>query len=112
MSFIIEEFKYYKVFLYGRKAGGEQTDYGIDIHIPSGKARLKFCSNYMRENECIEKNGKYFFKVYLRADKYPAFIDILRYEKPLYFFYDLDKNLSYITTEDEPVGEEEHEQDN
>ena len=107
MNFIIEEFKFYKVYLYGRKAGGEQTDFNIDIHIPSGKARLHFGAE-IKENTCVEKKGKYYMHVYLSSDKYPAYIDILRNEKPLYFYYDMERNLSYITTEDEPVGEEEN----
>lgn len=109
MSFVIEEFKFYKVYLYGRKAGGEQTDYNIDISIPSGKVRLHFGGDFMKDNSYVEKNGKYFFHVYLAIEKYPSFIDILRNEKPLFFFYDLELNLSYITTSDEPVGEEESE---
>jgi len=106
-KFIIEEFTFYKVFLYGRKAMGEQTDYRIQINIPSGKVFLNFCKNFMKDNHFEEKNGKYTFEIYLRSDKYPAHIDILRNEKPLFFFYDLDEHLSYLTTTDEPVGEAE-----
>jgi hypothetical protein len=33
---------------------------------------------------------------------------MLRYEKPVYFTWDDSTHMARITTEDEPVGEEEH----
>lgn len=105
-NFIIEEFLFYKVFLYGRSSGG-QTDYGIQIKIPSGKAILRFTRDFSQINTYTKKGSEYEFIVYLRAEKYPAFIDIFRYEKPLFFYYNLTTNESYVTTSDEPVGEEE-----
>lgn len=103
----IEEFTHYKVFLYGRLAEGVQTDYGININLPSGKVIIKFCMNWMQENYYEEKNGKYTFYVFLRTDKYPNWIDLLRNEKPLFFSYNLETTICYITTSDEPVGEAE-----
>lgn len=108
-NFIIEEFNHYKVSLYGRKVKGQQTDYGIQFNIPSGKAYLYFCKNYMQDNYIEEKKNSKIFHIYLRAEKYPAFIDLLRYEKPLFFFYNYNDDSFYITTSDEPVGEGENE---
>lgn len=108
-QFIIEEFFYYKVFLYGRTAAGEKTDYSIQLNLPSGKAILRFTRDFAQENTYEKIGDEYKFYVYLRAEKYPAFIDILRYEKPLFFFYNFQSNESYMTTSDEPVGEEEPE---
>lgn len=109
-NFIIEEFTFYKVFLYGRNVFGEKTDFGIQIKVPSGLAVLRFTRDYTLKNSCTKKeNGKYEFLIYLRVEKYAAFIDILRNEKPLYFFYNFDTDQSYITTSDEPVGEGEDE---
>jgi len=110
-SFIIEEFQFYKVFLYGRHNEGEKTDYGIQLNIPSGKVVMRFSRDYTQPNTFTEKNGKYTFFVYLRSDKYAAHIDILRYEKPLFFYYNFDNNQTYMTTSDEPVGEEESSSD-
>lgn len=107
-NFIIEEFQFYKVFLYGKDAEGEQTDYGIDLSIPSGKVYIRFCKDFMPKNYIEEVGGKKKLHVYLRADKYPRWIDILRYEKPLFFYYNFDENKCYLTTSDEPVGEEEN----
>lgn len=107
-NFIIEEFSHYKVFLYGRKALGQQTDQSIHINLPSGaKAVLNFCKNFMRDNFVEQVGSKTVYNVFLRADKYPSFIDILRNEKPLFFYYNLSEHLMYITTTDEPVGEAE-----
>jgi hypothetical protein len=35
-------------------------------------------------------------------------IDMLRFEKPVYFTWDDSTQMARITTEEEPVGEEEH----
>lgn len=110
-NFIIEEFTFYKVSLFGRDVKGPKTDFGIQFNIPSGHVVLRFTRDLTQENKVIEKVGKKHFFVYLRAEKYPAFIDIMRNEKPLFFFYDFDNNQAYITTSDEPVGEGEHEED-
>jgi len=106
-NFVIEEFSHYKVFLYGRKALGHQTDVSIHINVPSGKVFLYFCKNFMKDNHVLENNGKKEYHVFLRAEKYPSFIDILRNESPLFFYYNMDEDLMYITTTDEPVGEAE-----
>jgi hypothetical protein len=106
-NFLIEEFSHYKVFLYGRKVKGEQTDQAIYINIPSGKVHFYFCHNFMKDNHVEEINGKKIFNVYLRAEKYNSWIDLFRNEAPLFFFYDYDRDLCYITTSDEPVGEGE-----
>lgn len=111
-NFIIEEFKHYKVFLYGRNAEDERTDFGIQFRIPSGRAYLKFTHDLDQKNRYeTDEGGHLNFYVFLRADKYPAYIDIMRYEKPLFFFYNMDNNQSYVTTSDEPVGEEESSND-
>lgn len=106
-NFLIEEFSHYKVFLYGRKVKGEQTDQAIHINLPSGKAFLYFCSNYMKDNYIVDNGAKKEYHVYLRAEKYIHWIDILRNESPLFFFYGFEKDLCYITTSEEPVGEGE-----
>ncbi len=98
---------HYKVFLYSRNAGGEKTDYSIQFRIPSGKAILRFTRDYELENRVENHGDSKTFYVYLRVEKYYNYIDILRYEKPIFFYYDFDSNQSYLTTSDEPVGEEE-----
>lgn len=104
-NIIIEEFTHYKVLLYGQGAK-DKADFGIMMKIPSGVVHLRFLKGDLPENRMEEKRNKVFF-VYHRSDQYAAFIDIFRNEEPLFFFYNMSTNLSYITSTDEPVGEEE-----
>ena len=110
-NFIIEEFDHYKVFLYSQKNTGAGSDCAIQFTIPSGKVVLNFLDDPGYKNLVEERDGKLIFDVFLKTNQYSAHIDILRYEKPLFFFYNLDNNEAYITTSDEPVGEEEHSSD-
>ena len=105
-QFIIEEFKKYKVFLYGSKVN-DNAEYAIQIKIPSGSAYLKFCKGKLKKHTARKKGDKYVFHTYFSADKYPAFIDLFRNEKPLFFYFHLKTKACYITTTDEPVGEGE-----
>jgi len=105
-AFIIEEFKKYKVFLYGSKVA-DNADYAIQIKLPSGIAYLKFCSGRLKKHSFKKIGKKYRFTAYYKAEKYPHFIDLFRNEKPLFFYFHFDSKSTYITTSDEPVGENE-----
>jgi len=105
-TFIIEQFKKYKVFLYGGGPASLSTSV-IHLNLPSGKAILRFKEGRLKKNKATIKGKNSLYEVYLKADRYLAFIDLLRNEKPLYFFYDFNGNVAYITTSDEPVGENE-----
>ncbi len=105
-KFLIEQFKKYKVFLY---ASGPASLSNAVVHLilPSGKAVLRFKEGRLKKNKMTQTGKKYQFEVYIKNSEYPNYIDLLRNEKPLYFFYDFTQGLSYITTSDEPVGEAE-----
>lgn len=105
-NFIIEQFKKYKVFLY---TGGSASLSRAVIHLtlPSGKAIIRFKDGRLKRNSMTKQGKSTLYEVYVSADRYLQFIDLLRNEKPLYFFYSIDENISYITTSDEPVGEGE-----
>jgi len=105
-NYIIENFKKYKVFLYSG-GGASLSKAVIHLTLPSGKAVLRFKEGRLKKNSTSGKGKKNLYEVYIAADRYPHFIDLLRNEKPLYFFYDYNENISYITTSDEPVGEGE-----
>ncbi len=105
-NFVIEQFKKYKVFLYGGGSAGISTSV-INLELPSGKAVIRFKDGRLKKNKATTIGKKTLYEIYIRTDRYPHFIDLLRNEKPLYFFYDLDQHISYITTSDEPVGEGE-----
>lgn len=109
-NFIIEEFDNYKVFLFSRS--DSNVEYKIHIKIPSGHIFLWFVKGHLKTNEVVTvAGGRRILNCYFRSDRYPHFIDILRNEKPLFFYYNRDDMTCYITTSDEPVGEGEHEED-
>lgn len=105
-NFIIEQFKQYKIFLYGG-GGASISKAVIHLKLPSGKAVIRFKDGRLKKNSATKKGKKSLYEIYVAADRYPHFVDLLRNEKPLYFFYDFNENISYITTSDEPVGEGE-----
>lgn len=108
-NFIIEEFKSYKVTLYSNPSP-EHEQYAIHLRVPSGEAILKFMPGSFGKNtftETVNNHSKYV--MYFDAARFPAFIDILRNEKPLYFYFNTNDYQGYITTSDEPVGEGENE---
>ena len=105
-QFIIEEFKTYKVFLYGSKVN-DNAEYALQITLPVGRAYIKFCKGKLKKHSYKLVGDSYTFHTYYSVDKYPVFIDLFRNEKPLYFYFNLKTKTSYITTEQEPVGEAE-----
>jgi len=108
-NFLIEEFGTYKVTLYSNTNNNHEL-YSIHLKIPSGEAILKFVNGELGENshtDTVNNHSKYL--LYFDANRFSAFIDILRNEKPLFFYFDYDSNQGYITTSDEPVGEGENE---
>lgn len=105
-DFIIEQFKKYKIFLYGGGSASLSTAV-IHISLKSGKAIFRFKSGRLKKNACTKKGKSTTYEIYIASERYPHFVDLLRNEKPLYFFYDMNENISYITTSDEPVGEGE-----
>lgn len=107
-NFLIEEFDHYKTFLYSRPIGEAQVDMAIDIKLPSGRVHIYFCQNDgLGKNHVEGKDNHKLFHIYVNSSLYPNWIDILRNESPLFFYYDYDRNFAYITTTDEPVGEGE-----
>ena len=106
-NFIIEEFENYKVSLFSKTESN--LEYKIHIKIPSGNIILWFVNGNLKTNEIKMFGHKRVLNCYFRAQRYPHFIDILRNEGPLFFYYNKDDKTCYITTGDEPVGEGEHE---
>ena len=102
---IIEEFDSYKVFLYDDKAHNPDIDESIIIPYSGGKVFFLFYSNGKHVNRTIGNAGSMQHFVYIPTAKYPRYIDLLRYEKPLYISITPDTSCAYITTEFEPVGE-------
>ncbi len=54
-----------------------------------------------------KRPGANIFDVYYWMYSWPHFVDMLRNEKPIVFYYDDNYNTCQISTRDEPVGEAE-----
>ena len=102
-SFTIEEFLTYKVSMFS----GEKSQYSIHLPLPQGKAVLHFIAGDLPENGSKSVGENMYYDVYVKADSFADYIDILRNEKPLFFYYNYESKVAYITSSDEPVGENE-----
>ena len=105
-NFIIEEFENYKVLLFSHNTK-PNIHKSIELDVSAGKAILRFVTGNLPDNSIEQIGSKTIYYVYYENEMYADVIDILRNEKPLYFYYNSDNHESYITTEDEPVGENE-----
>lgn len=105
-NFIIEEFEFYKLLVFSHNTN-ENIDASIEIPLPDGKAILRFMHDSIPPNSMEKIGSKNIYYAYFPIAMYPNLVDILRYEEPLYFYYNHDNHESYITTGDEPVGEGE-----
>ncbi|HKK88796.1 MAG TPA: hypothetical protein VJ917_08095 [Saprospiraceae bacterium] len=109
-QFHIEEFSEYKVFLYDRPSHGDDIDESIVIPYSEGDVYFIFYSSGEHQNETKGKAPNLKSYIYIRSERFPRFIDILRHEKPLYIAVDSEEHSAYITTELEPVGEGDEDQ--
>ena len=105
-NFIIEEFENYKVLLFSHNTS-EQIQFSIELKLPDGKAIMRFVKGAIPENNMEKIGSKNIYYVNFPAKNYLATIDLLRNEKPLFFYFNHDNHESYVTTSDEPVGEAE-----
>jgi len=104
-DFHIEEFRNYKVFLYAFTDEDDAVEASIHIKLSNAMGILKFCKGSVPSNNIEMKGGVKVLNLHFRANRYSHFIDILRNEKPLFFYFNKVTNVGFITTSDEPVGE-------
>lgn len=104
-KFIIEEFETYKATIHD--GNYNNLDYSIELTLPDGEAHLRFREDDLPANKVTDHGEEKIYDVYYHSKRYMHVIDLLRNEGPLYFYYNLETGHSYITTEDEPVGEGE-----
>lgn len=104
-QFIIEEVDKYKATLYSNNSK-EHEQYSIHLNIGSGEAIVKFFDENPAENTFKETvNNHNTFNLNVLSERFPNFIDILRNEKPVFFYFNKVTLQGYITTSDELVGE-------
>ena len=105
-NFIIEEFTFYKVLIFSHNTN-ENIKYSIELPLPDGRAVMRFVEGELSENTLENRGAKNIYYIYYHENQYAKMVDILRNEKPLFFYYNTDNHESYITTSSEPVGEAE-----
>jgi hypothetical protein len=97
----------YKVFAYAGPIGNAGVEASISLGIADGFAFL----NFFPEGMPLPPNRKSlpgpFFYVSYRSAQLGPILDLLRNEKPVRFFFRDETLVAYLTTADEPVGEEE-----
>ncbi len=100
----------YLVFAYGGSDGNANSRATISLGIPNAFAFLTFYNEgaaIPANRKTMHNSGKPIFYVNYPYYQYAGVIDLLRNEKPIKFFFRDDNMAAYITTSDEPVGEEE-----
>ncbi len=106
MNFIIEEFKDYKTLFYSHHTN-EKIVYGIELPLPEGRAILRFYDGHPPENHIEKKESKTIYYIGYCKEQFMPMVDSLRHEAPMYFYYNFDNHESYVTSEEEEVGEYE-----
>jgi hypothetical protein len=100
----------YQVLAYGGPGGNDGAEAAISLGIPEAYAFLSFYPDGVPlppNSRQMHVSGKPMFNVSYRAAHFGTIVDLLRYERPIRFFFRDDNLASYLTTADEPVGEEE-----
>lgn len=85
------------------------TNYKNVIYLKGafGLAFLYFVPDGLSLGTNRKRTGQNIFDIFYSMTTWSQCVDLLRNEKPIYFFYDDSNNTSVITTTDEPVGEGE-----
>ena len=110
MSYTFVEVSTYKVFAYGGPNGNGGADATISLGIPNAYAFLRFFPEGVSlppNNKVSHMSGKPIYYVSYRYSQLANTVDLLRNEKPMMFFFRDDMKAAYLTTANEPVGEEE-----
>jgi hypothetical protein len=85
------------------------TNYKSVIHVRGdfGLGFLYFVPEGGQLGTNRKRTGQNVFDVYYWMGSWTHFVDALRNEKPIFFYYDDSTNTAVLRTTDEPVGEEE-----
>ena len=87
---------------------GIKNDFTKDIKLPIGVAVIWFMNKGSAKNSVeVSDSGKKISKVYTHKENSFSYVDILKNEGPLFFFYDFDENVSNFTTTEIPASEGE-----
>lgn len=110
MAMLFVEVSTYRVYAYGGPNGNGGADATVSLGIPEGWAFLRFYpdgAGLPANSKVAHVSGKPIYYVSYRYSQLANVVDLLRNEKPIRFFFRDDNMAAYLTTADEPVGEEE-----
>ncbi len=87
----------------------------LNIHITSPEKASSRSDVYLRfypagvtmppNRRTSNPDGSLLYMVSMRLERYPYAVDLLRNEKPMYFYYDTTSHTAHLSTENEPIGE-------
>lgn len=85
------------------------TNYKKVIHLKGdfGLAILYFVPEEEALGTNRKRQNRNVYDIYYSMNTWSQFVDLLRNEKPVYFYYDVSNNTAVLKTSDEPIGEEE-----
>ena len=100
----------YRLFIVARTSDTQNFTRMIHFYDNAGFAgymRFDPDDQVLPDNATWDLNGKDMIRLYMHESDYPSVVDLLRNEKPLYLVYRSAK-FGYVgTSEDEPIGAEE-----
>jgi len=98
------EFDRYRVYIYSAR----QYDWEVRVDLYRGGAP---CATllFMKAGHALPPNSSNngIALLHFPMSQYPAVIDLLRNEQPLFVALNADNGIGVVSTGDEPVGEEE-----
>ena len=99
------EVKKYSVLFYGSPSGYQTNRAQIQLSDINDKtiAWVRFNDPGMFYEEDYESNG--IIRMHLPSAMFQSVLDVLRNEKPVYVYF--AQNRGFLSTSQEPVGEEE-----
>jgi len=105
---VSHEIDTYKVFLMSQdetRYRGRHATIHLKLKGTDEKAFLFFydTEDLLSKNKKLDKS----YKTYWKMSQYDNVLDILRNEKPLFFYFNEKSKVANVQTTDEPVGEEE-----
>jgi hypothetical protein len=106
MAFIYSAISSYKVVFYGTHS---QSTIGAFIHCYHDGKNVMSCVFYNDEENVPSNNHTPPHRVNLAypISKFDSVLHILQSEEPIYFGFINTNKLGYVSTQTEPVGEEE-----
>ena len=96
------EIESYRIYLMSQETKRLATIH-LQLHRVKEMAFLYFQEGTLPPN----KKGTQNYKTYWKVSQFAKVVDVLRNEKPVFFYFDEKTRVANIQTTEEPVGEDE-----